>query len=146
MCSKLRFLHTSYPNSFVLELCDGVQHKDGTICFISRKLIINLPFLQNSLLSALPYFILYIMCLIFGFLSDYLIKTKRLTVGSTRKLFNSIGHYIPCGALIALGYMSKDSPVAAMALLCVVVGCNGGIYSGYIVRIRLKYTLIILAE
>lgn len=38
------------------------------------------------------------------------------------------------GALVGLGYMSKDNHIGAMALLCISVGFKGGIYSGYIVN------------
>lgn len=94
--------------------------------------IIYIP--QNSLLSALPYFLLYVVSVTFGFLSDHLLQKDFWSVQRSRKVFNSIGHYVPLIGLIGLGFMSKDQPVAAMVLLCIAVGCNGGIYVGYIVR------------
>lgn len=57
-----------------------------------------------------------------------------LSVTWSRKIFNSIGQYIPAASLIGLGFMSKDNPTMVMVLLCIAVGVNGGIYSGYIVN------------
>lgn len=103
---------------------------------VMKICVIFIDSLQNSLLSALPYFILYVTSVSFGFLSDYLLR-KNISFWSvqrSRKFFNSIGMYVPMIGLIGLGFMSKEQPVAAMALLCIAVGFKGGIYVGYIVR------------
>lgn len=118
--------YLSYVMGFDIKKVRGVVLEVAINCFVS--------ILQNSLLSALPYFVLYITCLVFGFLADYVIKKKIFSVERSRKTFNSLGHYIPMCALIGLGFMSKDNPTAGVALLTVAVGINGGIYSGYMVN------------
>lgn len=82
----------------------------------------------------MPYLCLYISSVCCGFLSDYLLARNFWSVETSRKVFNSVALYIPMGALIALGYMSKDQPIGAMVLLCIGVGIQGGIYVGYIVN------------
>lgn len=46
---------------------------------------------QNSLLSALPYFTLWVLSFLFSACADYLINHKVTSIGVTRKLLNSIG-------------------------------------------------------
>lgn len=82
----------------------------------------------------MPYFLMYISSVCFGFLSDYLLSKKFWSVGTSRKLFNSVSLYTAMFALIGLGYMSQDQPIGAMALLCLAVGIQGGVYVGYIVN------------
>jgi hypothetical protein len=44
-----------------------------------------------SLLSALPYFVLWILSFFFSPLADFLIVRHYLSIGNVRKIFNSIG-------------------------------------------------------
>lgn len=46
---------------------------------------------QNSILSALPYFVLWILSFAMSFSSDSLIIRRILSIGNSRKVFNSIG-------------------------------------------------------
>ena len=38
------------------------------------------------------------------------------------------------GALLGLGYMSKENAIGAMVLLCIAVGFKGGMYAGFVVN------------
>lgn len=91
---------------------------------------------SNALLSALPYLVMYVVTIIMSFLSDWLLNRNLLSVGQCRKLFNSIGIFIPMIALLGLGYVSVDSPILIIVLLTVCVGVNGATYVGYMVTIR----------
>lgn len=48
---------------------------------------------KNGLLTSVPYAVLWIVALITGCLSDFLIKRKTLGITYSRKLFTSIGKY-----------------------------------------------------
>ena len=73
-----------------------------------------------------------IIMMICGWIADWLINSKRLTVTSTRKLFQFIGHWVPAAALLALAYgINCGDHIIAVVLLCVAVGFNGASYSGY---------------
>ncbi|KAH1015762.1 hypothetical protein HUJ04_007097 [Dendroctonus ponderosae] len=85
----------------------------------------------NSILSALPYFVLWILSFIMSFTSDSLITRRILSIGNTRKVFNSIGLIIPAIALVFLGFTPSDDPKRAVALLVVAVGFNSGIFCGF---------------
>ncbi|XP_060522860.1 putative inorganic phosphate cotransporter isoform X2 [Cylas formicarius] len=86
---------------------------------------------SNSILSALPYFVLWILSFIMCFASDWLVNRGLLSRGATRKLFNTIGLVIPAIALIFLGYTPTDQPKRAVAFLVIAVGFNSGVYCGY---------------
>lgn len=93
--------------------------------------VMNFNIKANSILSALPYFVLWILSFVMSFTSDALITRHILSVGQTRKLFNSIGLVIPAVALVFLGFTPADEPKRAVALLVVAVGFNSGIFCGF---------------
>jgi len=86
---------------------------------------------SNSILSALPYFVLWVLSFGMSFTSDMLISKGLLKVGSARKVFNSIGLIIPAIALIFLGLTPADEPKRAVIFLVIAVGFNAGIFCGF---------------
>lgn len=83
------------------------------------------------MLSALPYAVMLILSLILGMFGEKLVKRKFLSIGASRRLFNSIGHWGPACALIALGYVSKGHTELAIGLLTLAVGINAATYLGF---------------
>ncbi|EFA07863.1 putative inorganic phosphate cotransporter [Tribolium castaneum] len=86
---------------------------------------------DNSLLSALPYLVLWILSFVFSPLADYLIVHKYLSIGNVRKVFNTIGLIIPAIALVALGFVDSTQDTLALVLLVVAVGFNAAVFSGF---------------
>ncbi|XP_067010450.1 putative inorganic phosphate cotransporter [Anabrus simplex] len=84
---------------------------------------------DNSLLSALPYLVSWIMSFFFSFAADYIQKKNWMSLAASRKLFNTIAHWLPGIALIALAF--TDDSTAAVALLTVAVGVNSATYVGF---------------
>jgi sugar phosphate permease len=82
-------------------------------------------------LSALPYFVLWVLSFLFSAIADFLIIKSYTSIGTTRKIFNSIGLVIPAVALVFLGFMDEEHQNLAIALLVVAVGMNSAIYSGF---------------
>lgn len=76
-----------------------------------------------------------IMCFVFSWIADKLIKNDIVPLKHSRKLFNSIGHWIPMIALIGLGYVKDHQQVLAIGLLTIAVGSNAGTYLGFQVRV-----------
>uniref|UniRef100_A0A1B0GQA4 Major facilitator superfamily (MFS) profile domain-containing protein n=1 Tax=Phlebotomus papatasi TaxID=29031 RepID=A0A1B0GQA4_PHLPP len=95
------------------------------------KNVLEMDIKKNALLSALPYLVMWLGSFVMSPISDYLINRGYLSVGNTRKLFNSIGLYIPMFALIGLGYVTKDHTEIAVFLLTFGVGINSGTYVGF---------------
>ena len=96
--------------------------------------VLHLDVKSNALLSALPYFVMWLLCLVVSPISDMLINRGFITVTVARKLFNSIGQWVPMVCLIALGYMTEDEKTLAIALLTIGVGFNAASFCGYLVN------------
>lgn len=86
---------------------------------------------QNALLSALPYLAMLLMSYFFSFLSGVLERNNCVPLKYSRKLFNSIGHWVPMCALIALGYVTRDEKNLAILLLVLAIGINAATYLGF---------------
>lgn len=89
---------------------------------------------SNSLLSSLPYLALWVLSFVVGFLSDAIINNGILSRTTSRKVFNTIGLFVPACALIILGYTRSDQTTQAVILLIVAVGANAAAYCGWSVN------------
>jgi hypothetical protein len=67
--------------------------------------------------------------------ADRLISNKILAIGTTRKLFNSIGNLVPAVTLFALGFVDGTQQDLTLALLVLAVGATGLIGSGSVVNL-----------
>ncbi|XP_019869409.2 putative inorganic phosphate cotransporter isoform X2 [Aethina tumida] len=85
---------------------------------------------SNSLLSALPYFVLWLLSFIFSAVADLLIVRNICSIGVTRKILNTIGLCVPAIALVFLG-LGTESTNVSIALLVIAVSTNSAIYSGF---------------
>ncbi len=72
----------------------------------------------------------WILSYVFGYCSDYLLRSGKVSVGTSRKIFNSIAHYGPALGLVWLAWVGCDRTQAILAL-CISVGLNAGVYTGY---------------
>ncbi|XP_050350972.1 putative inorganic phosphate cotransporter [Nymphalis io] len=95
------------------------------------KQVLGVDIKSNGVMSALPYLAMYLLSFPIGFMSDYILKKKWMTITACRKLSNSIGHFGPAIALIGLSYVPAGSVALAVTLLTCVVGLNAGHYTGF---------------
>lgn len=65
-------------------------------------------------------------------ISDVLINRQYISVSTGRKLFNSIGHWVPALTLIVLPFMRGSTE--AVVMLTIGIGFNGFTYCGYILN------------
>ncbi|XP_055387787.1 putative inorganic phosphate cotransporter [Condylostylus longicornis] len=96
--------------------------------------VLELDISQNALLSALPYLTMWILCLVFSPFADFLINHQYISVEFSRKLFNSVGQWIPMICLIGLSFMTKETTSWAIILLTLAVGFNAAQFCGYLVN------------
>lgn len=82
-------------------------------------------------MSAYPYFALWILSLIIGPAGDYLIVSGLTSVGTSRKIFNSLGLFVPATSLIILGFYTGDSHTLPVILLVISVGANAAVFAGF---------------
>ncbi|XP_058823150.1 putative inorganic phosphate cotransporter isoform X2 [Topomyia yanbarensis] len=95
------------------------------------KNVLGLDIKSNALLSSLPYLVMWILSLVFSPISDFLINQNYLSRVTSRKLFNSIGLWIPMCALLGLAYVPKGGTELAIGLLTAAVGINSATYLGF---------------
>ena len=85
----------------------------------------------------MPYICCWSCAVISGLLSDKLISSNILTRKTVRKLFNSLGLFVPLIATIILIFVDCSNPFLALGLLAIGVGfigmCTG---AGYIININ----------
>ncbi|XP_054740516.1 putative inorganic phosphate cotransporter [Anastrepha obliqua] len=116
-----------------------VTHCASTWCFWTlltqiptyMKSVLGMDIKSNALLSALPYFTMLVLGLMLCPLSDYLEKGNRLSATTIRKLFNSIGQWVPMITLICLGYVTREQANMAVALLTFTVGISSTLHLGF---------------
>ncbi|EFA07869.2 putative inorganic phosphate cotransporter [Tribolium castaneum] len=96
--------------------------------------VMNFKIKENSQLSSLPYVALLFMGLLGAPVADRLITKKIFSINTTRKIFTSLGSFIPAGALIYLGFIKSDEKDLATGLLVVAVGTSAFTQSGYLVN------------
>lgn len=77
---------------------------------------------------------MFLLSLIIGPLSDYFINRRYVTVGNARKIFNTIGHWLPAICFIGLGFVTKENSSMAIAMLILAVGLNSAATAGYLVN------------
>ncbi|XP_053610016.1 putative inorganic phosphate cotransporter [Plodia interpunctella] len=93
--------------------------------------VLGVDIKSNGLMSAAPYLGMFIMSFPVGYISDYVLKKKWLSVTASRKISNSIGMYGPATILIILSYV-RASTTAAVCLLTLTMVLNAGHYAGYL--------------
>ncbi|XP_066253943.1 putative inorganic phosphate cotransporter isoform X2 [Euwallacea similis] len=97
--------------------------------YMSHVMRFNLGY--NGLLSALPFFILWIFSFVFSFSSDFLINKGFVSTGTARKIFNSIG-LVGCAiCLTTLSFVEANRIKESVILLVLAVGVLASCMSGW---------------
>lgn len=79
----------------------------------------------------MPYIGMFLLSLLISPVSDYFVNSGRITIGTGRKIFNTIGHWIPAACFVGLGFVTREHTESAVALLVVCVTVNSGIIAGF---------------
>lgn len=87
---------------------------------------------SNSFLSALPYFVMWIMTFVFSPIADMIVDKKIVSLITSRKIFNTIGLGCPAIALITLIWI--HSKWGTIAVLVIAMGFNAAQYSGFTIN------------
>ncbi|XP_025422383.1 putative inorganic phosphate cotransporter isoform X2 [Sipha flava] len=86
---------------------------------------------SNGFLSALPYLIMWILIILFSWISDYIKINSLMSDTNQRKMWNSIAHWGGALALFVL-YLFDTSAMEAIILLTVALSLNSGIFTGFL--------------
>ncbi|CAF1048288.1 unnamed protein product [Rotaria sp. Silwood1] len=80
---------------------------------------------SNGILSALLYAFLWLNINVSGIIADILIHRKILTITQTRKLFNTLGSFLPAIFVFGLTFMTCQNKYTAVILLTIGVTFTG---------------------
>lgn len=101
---------------------------------IYMKEILKFDIKSNSLLSSLPSILNFVITLVSSVISDHLIKNNYLEKDTVRRIFNSIGFFVPSALMILLSFVNCDKPylgVVYMTIGLAFSGCSVG--AGFLV-------------
>ncbi|KAJ8980966.1 hypothetical protein NQ317_013420 [Molorchus minor] len=93
--------------------------------------ILHFKIASNSYLSALPYLVLWLLSLVMSPLADWLIRRRIVSLEGSRKIFNTIGLFVPAFALFALLLVDGTQKTTTIFILVIAVGFNAGQFSGF---------------
>jgi len=89
---------------------------------------------ENGLYSSLPYVSMWIMTMIFGVVSDFIITRKILGITNSRKLFTTFAFVVP-GLFLVWASFSGCNRTLAITLFTIAMGFMGAYYSGMKVNV-----------
>ncbi|CAG9562235.1 unnamed protein product [Danaus chrysippus] len=94
--------------------------------------ILKLDIRSNGILSSLPYIAAIFACIAFGFLSDFLINKKGVSIKKARIISSSIGAYIPALCCLFVPYTTNT----VLAVICFVTSstAHAAMHSGWMVN------------
>ncbi|CAD7015091.1 unnamed protein product [Ceratitis capitata] len=89
---------------------------------------------SNALISALPYLSMFSLSLILCPIASWLEKSETMKATVSRKVFNTIGLWIPSVTLVSLSYLQQDQGNLAIGLLTITVAVSTHVHFGYAVN------------
>lgn len=86
---------------------------------------------SNGLISAIPYFLMWIFSLFYSTWVDQLLEKKAITVLSVRKMSMAIGNLVPMVVLLLMPWAGCDRQLAVF-LVCIAIGATGTTFCGHL--------------
>lgn len=95
------------------------------------KHMLGLNIKTNGLMSASPYLARYLGGVVLSRLADWLVRSGRLELVTSRRIFNTVSQFCPAVTMVLMGYSGCS---ATLALLLMVTGklFNGAVSAGHI--------------
>ncbi|XP_071109828.1 sialin-like [Haliotis cracherodii] len=75
----------------------------------------------NGILSSLPYIGRFFGGLCFAYLADLVLQKTALSVTVNRKIFQTLGTFVPGGLLIGLSFLTSDQRILAVGLMVITM-------------------------
>ncbi|CAL1548159.1 unnamed protein product [Lymnaea stagnalis] len=94
------------------------------------KEVLHFDIKENGFLSAVPYIGFWLVITLSSFLADFVRSKNILSTTATRKVFNSIGKFVPAVLLIGLSFVGCSQWGLAVTLLTLGVSLTGFQYGG----------------
>ncbi|XP_055918135.1 putative inorganic phosphate cotransporter [Eupeodes corollae] len=88
--------------------------------------VLRMDLSSNSIFSALPYLVMFVMTYIYLVTADILMKKFGMPLTRLRRTINSISMWVPAALLIGVGFLGESQKTLAVTLMTMTVGINGG--------------------
>lgn len=117
--------------TFIAHFCNNW----GNYMFLTQlpsfmKDVLKFNIKSNGLMSAIPYVACALVTVVFGVVSDKLIRGNILTRTNARRVFNSLGLGMPMIAIFCLSFVDCSIPYVGVACLAVAMAFNGFYWCG----------------
>lgn len=86
---------------------------------------------ENAGMSAIPYFLMWVVSIVLGYVLDTLRNKGKITTGGARKIATAIASVIPAACLVGISFIKCDAN-AGTALIIVAVTSIGAMFVGYL--------------
>ncbi|CAF0912444.1 unnamed protein product [Adineta ricciae] len=116
---------------FIIHTCSNY----GTYTFLTSipsymSDVLKFDVKSNGILSASPYFGIWLNTLFTGAIADRIIRKRILTITHTRKLFSFLGSILPAVILVGLAFLTCQSKYFAVLLLIIGMTVNAFSFGG----------------
>uniref|UniRef100_A0A1B0CQC4 Permease of the major facilitator superfamily protein n=2 Tax=Lutzomyia longipalpis TaxID=7200 RepID=A0A1B0CQC4_LUTLO len=115
-------------------ICAQIGHDWGFFIMVTdlpkyMSDVLRFSIKENGLYSSLPYALMWIVAILTGFLSDWLIARKFFSITAARKWFTGIAAVGPAIFIVAASYAGCDR-LPVVALFTIAMGIMGTFYPG----------------
>ncbi|XP_014212259.1 putative inorganic phosphate cotransporter [Copidosoma floridanum] len=92
--------------------------------------VLNYDILSNGFMSSLPYLTAWLVSFPVSIVSDWAIRTGKVSTRASRFFCNTFGEILPAAALVCLAFVENDQ-ILAVVILIIAVACNIAVYCGH---------------
>lgn len=115
-------------------ICAQIGHDWGFFIMVTdlpkyMSDVLNFSIKQNGLYSSLPYLMMWLVSLSTGILGDWMIKSGRISITNSRKMFTTIASLGPA-VFIMLASYAGCSRITVVVCFTIAMGLMGTFYPG----------------
>ncbi|XP_013180506.1 PREDICTED: putative inorganic phosphate cotransporter [Papilio xuthus] len=91
--------------------------------------VLGVDIKRNGVYSSLPYISMYLMTLLFGYVSDLVANKKLMSIVNIRRTANSIG--MALSGLFLVGFSFVEDTMLAVVAMVLCLGLHSGVHVGF---------------
>lgn len=127
-----KLIFTSAP--MLALVCAQIGHDWGFFIMVTdlpkyMSDVLRFAIKENGIYSSLPYAVMWIVSIATGFLSDWLISNRKMTITNGRKVFTAIAAIGPAIFIVAASYAGCEKALV-VTLFTIAMGIMGTFYPG----------------
>jgi MFS transporter, ACS family, solute carrier family 17 (sodium-dependent inorganic phosphate cotransporter), other len=128
------FTDIRFKNKFYHRVIAQIGHSFGYFTVVTdlpkyMADVLKFDIKSNGFYSTLPYIAMWIMSIIFGAISDWMLTKNWLSLTNSRKFFTTISFTIP-GIFLVIASFSGCNRITAIIMFTIAMGFMAAFYSG----------------